>query len=192
MVDDDVARRQYLDTLVTESDRLGHMVENVLAYARLEKRLSPRQAEAISVDDLLERTLPALRRRAAQSGLVIELEVPADVAAITCRTDPVAVQQILLNLVDNACKFGRTGVRLAAESTGESVVLEVSDGGPGLGDRATSVFTAFGKSKTDPVPGIGLGLYLSRELARQTGGELRHLQSAVGATFALVLPRAAA
>ncbi|MFT3685201.1 MAG: HAMP domain-containing sensor histidine kinase [Phycisphaerales bacterium] len=189
MVADDASKRQYLDTLVTESDRLGHMVENVLAYARLEKRLSPRQAEAMSAGELVERVLPSLRRRATQSGLAVEVNVPEAVAKTLCRTDPVAVQQILQNLVDNACKFGQTNIRLDAETTERSVVLTVSDGGPGLGGRAASLFTAFGKSKTDPVPGIGLGLYLSRELARQVGGDLRHVPAAKGAVFALELPR---
>lgn len=191
MVGDDASRRQYLDTLVTESDRLGQMVENVLAYARLEKRLSARQADAITVGELVERTLPSLQRRVAQSGLAIGVDVPAEAGAAVCRIDPVGVQQILLNLVDNACKFGRTDVMLTAEVDDRSVVLKVADGGPGVGRSGQALFAAFGKSKSDPVPGIGLGLYLSRQLARQMGGDLLHVDvpGAVGATFVLVLPR---
>ena len=63
----------------------------------------------------------------------------------------------------------------------------MSDRGPGL-PPAARPFTAFGKSKSDPVPGIGLGLYLSRKLARDLGGELSHLPGSPGATFVLRLP----
>ena len=188
IIDDPARRTQYLTTLVTESDRLGHLIENVLAYSRLENKLSPRQAQPITVYALLQQSLPALQRRAGQAGIVLNVTLPDAFAQHSIRTDPVAVQQILINLVDNACKFARTDIDLIIAKTPTHLTLCITDRGPGL-SSAAKPFTAFGKSKSDPVPGIGLGLFLSRQLARDIGGDLTHTPSAApGAAFTLSLP----
>ncbi len=190
MVNDPEKRTHYLTTLVTESDRLGHLIENVLAYSRLENRLSQRHAEPITVSQLLDHALPTLRRRVEQAGLTLDVQLPPDVATAICRTDPVTVQQILLNLIDNACKYGRTPISLAATIHADHFELTVSDQGPGIPhEGGAKLFTAFGKSKSDPIPGIGLGLYLSRQLARDLHGDLVHHPGPAGAAFTLTIPR---
>lgn len=187
------ARRQYLQTLVTEADRLGHLIENVMAYSRLENRLAPRVLESATVGNLVESALPMLRRRAQQAGLPLRVELDAAAESAACRTDPVAVQQILMNLMDNACKHGRSPVTLTARVLPDRAQIAVEDEGPGLVPRGRHAFLAFNKSKTDPVPGIGLGLYLSRQLARNFGGDLDFGGGGPGgrgARFVLTLPRA--
>ena len=188
MVADPTSRQQYLDTLVSESDRLGHLIENVLAYARLERQLSPSRAQQIPLTELFERTLPALHRRAQQANLELVVHTPTDTTA-TCRTDAIAFQQILLNLVDNACKYGQSTITLTATVPDHSLEVRVADAGPGLdAKQAARIFSAFSKSKTDTAPGIGLGLFLSRRLARDLGGDLRLAPTSTGATFILTLP----
>jgi len=191
MVSDPAARQQYLDTLVSESDRLGYLIENVLAYARLERQLSPSRAQTIRIGDLLDRALPSLRRRAEQASLPLDVKIPPEAAARTCATDTIAVQQIMLNLVDNACKYGRTAIEMTIEAAGERMEFRVADRGPGLEPSASArLFQAFSKSKTDAVPGIGLGLFLSRRLARALGGDLQHIAMTPGTAFVLTLPLA--
>ena len=181
-------RREYLDTLVAESDRLGHLIENVLAYSRLENRLAPRRATAaLSIEDLIQHALPILRRRAEQAALALNVSVfdPAE----KCRTDPVAVGQILINLVDNACKYGQSAIELTARLAGNRLEICVTDRGPGISpDRSGRMFQAFSKSKTDSIPGIGLGLFVSRQLARDLGGDLDYRPADPGAAFVLTLP----
>jgi signal transduction histidine kinase len=191
MVGDEAKRRQYLDTLVAEADRLGHLIENVLAYSRLENRLAPRRAMAeMTIEQLIQNALPALRRRVDQAGLSLNVNIAN--STVVCRTDPVAVGQILINLVDNACKYGLTAIELCALAAGEKLEIRVTDHGPGVAaDRAGRLFSAFSKSKTDSIPGIGLGLYVSRQLARDLGGDLQHSPSGAGTTFVLALPSAA-
>ncbi len=189
MIADPISRQQYLDTLVSESDRLGHLIENVLAYARLERQLSPGRAQAMTIGDLMDRSLAALQRRAQQAALPLNVCIDSDAATHTCATDTIAVQQILLNLVDNACKYGRTPIDLTVILRDGHVEFRVSDKGPGLEPSASAhLFQAFSKSRSDTVPGIGLGLYLSRRLARDLGGELRHITEVPGATFLFTLP----
>jgi signal transduction histidine kinase len=187
MVAEEPRRGEYLRTLVAETDRLGRLIENVLAYSRLENRLRPRHAETVSVGQILEQALPTLRRRAEQDGLVLGVEVAADASAAVVRTDTVGVQQILLNLVDNACKHGKPPISLAVRVREGRAEFVVSDEGPGLA-AGVSPFTAFGKAKSDPAPGIGLGLFLSRQIAREMGGELEYRGRNVGVEFVLGLP----
>jgi signal transduction histidine kinase len=195
MISDAPRRQEYLTTLVTESDRLGRLIENVMAYSRLENRLSARHTQQLTVAELLEQSTPALQRRAAQAGMHLDTDLDPSLAQIPLRTDPVAVQQILINLVDNAAKYGigstphSSGIRLAVTTCTAGIELAVSDNGPGIRGDAARLFAPFSKRKDDPIPGIGLGLYISRQLARDLGGDLQHRPTASGTTFVLTLPR---
>jgi signal transduction histidine kinase len=131
----------------------------------------------------------------------LSTDLDPSLAQAPLRTDPVAVQQILVNLVDNAAKYGKpdttttTGaadtssitLRIAPAPAG--IELSVSDNGPGIRGDAARLFAPFSKRKDDPIPGIGLGLYISRQLARDLGGDLQHRPTASGTTFVLTLPR---
>jgi len=101
--------------------------------------------------------------------------------AVVVRADPAAVEQILFNLVDNACKYaGASGdrrIHLEAARRGGRALLRVRDHGPGVNaDVAGRMFRPFSRSAAEAAgsaPGVGLGLALSRRLARDMGGELR-------------------
>lgn len=186
VVSDEKSRGEYLNTLVVESDRLSQMVENVLAYSRLERKAGRQGGEVLAAAALVERAWPGLVRRAEQGGMEIRLAMTG-MDGVSVRTDPVAVQQILGNLVDNACKYGKGPVEVSVGLAGEWVEVRVSDAGPGLGGEVgRRPFVAFSKRADDPAPGIGLGLYLSRQLARSLGGDLEY---AGGSAFVLRLKR---
>ena len=109
--------------------------------------------------------------------------------------DPAAVEQILFNLVDNACKYAALAIdrtlHLEAQTRGGWFYLRVRDHGPGVDSaRRRMLFQAFRKSAEDAAvsaPGVGLGLALCRRLARDMGGNLRYEPHASGASFALSL-----
>jgi signal transduction histidine kinase len=106
------------------------------------------------------------------------------------------VEQILLNLVDNACKYAQGAtdrrIHLAADRTDGRLLLGVRDHGPGIAAaEAKRLFRPFSKSAREAAhtaPGIGLGLALSRRLARGMGGDLRLDDADGGARFTLTLP----
>ncbi len=198
MVTNEEDRRKYLNTLRVEADRLTHLVGNVLAYAKLERgglggRISP-----VSVAAILHKEGDRLAGRAEQAGL--ELLVNADEAtlAASAMADASAVEQILFNLVDNACKYGSNGKRrtlhLDADADVRNIFLRVRDHGRGIEptERAR-LFQPFRKSADDAAqsaPGVGLGLALSRRLAKQMNGDLRYEENdETGACFVLSLPR---
>ncbi len=199
MVTDEAKRRRYLATLSAEAERLGHLVENVLGYARLEKASSEGRLETLCVADLVERVAPRLRSRAERGGMALEVDVPESVAQVNVRADPGAVEQVLFNLVDNASKYAAGAedrrIHLEAGRDDGAVALRVRDHGPGVAaDVRDRLFRPFSKSASDAAhsaPGVGLGLAFSRRLARSMGGRLRLADSTnSGATFVLALPLA--
>jgi signal transduction histidine kinase len=197
MIGDPDKRQQYLDTLQREADRLGHLVENVLAYARLERGRSQSRIEVVPLDQLLSRVTERLTSRAAQAGMQLSVSRRDDAAHMLVKADQSAVEQILFNLVDNACKYAASaenrGIELSVASDGRKAFLRVRDHGPGISMQdARRLFRPFSKSARDAAnsaPGVGLGLALSRRLAHQMNGDLRldpHVRP--GACFVLTLP----
>jgi signal transduction histidine kinase len=190
-------RQRYLETLCVEADRLTHLVDNVLLYARLERTQPGRNRVAISVGEMLDRLSSRLTDRAEQADLKLIVECDAAARQLTLHTDPSAVEQIVFNLVDNACKYAvpssDQSIVLAVAIQGQTVELSVRDFGPGLSRSAQRrLFQPFSKTSEEAAvsaPGVGLGLALCRRLANDLGGELRFAAAQPGARFVLQLPR---
>jgi signal transduction histidine kinase len=208
MAPDPAQQRQYHRVLQQEADRLSHLVENVLAYARLERgRYGVR--ERVALEELLGRLVPRLSEHAARSGMELVREPASSqeepLGGATTRADAeiladtAAVERILFNLVDNAGRYAKGAadrrVHLEVTVAGREVCLAVADHGPGI-DRGQlrQLFKPFRKSAREAArtaPGVGLGLMLSRRLARAMGGRLRLASTShTGTRFELSLPLA--
>jgi signal transduction histidine kinase len=188
---------EYLDTLRVEAGRLGHLVENVLAYARLERQPRPVEPEPVDLEALLREMAGRLGELAARGGFEVVLHPAGDAAGACVLADRGAVERILLNWVDNACKYAAEAADRRLEiqplRQGSSVLLRLSDHGPGIPrPERRRIFRPFHKSAhraAVSAPGVGLGLALSRGLARRLGGDLRLVETAgEGAVFELRLP----
>lgn len=197
VVQDPGEQRSYFQTLYREANRLMHMVENVLAYARLEKGRPTNRTEALSLGVLLDRCWPRLLQRVSESPLQLELTLPEQVRDTRLTTNALAVEQILFNLIDNACKYASDATEprivIEADATDTLITIRVRDFGPGLSTTARrQLFEPFGKSSAqaaETAPGIGLGLSLARRLARDLGGDLQCEQlEPAGLVFLLTLP----
>lgn len=194
-------RQGYLKTLATEAVRLQHLVENVLAYARLERRRITAPDQPQTIEQLLGPVLPRLVDRAAQAGLALDVRMTDDARLAEVRAPGTVVDQILFNLVDNACKYatgsGPPRIELSVALADRHVVVRVRDFGPGItAVQQRRLFRPFHKSAqaaAHSAPGVGLGLALSRRLARALGGDLSLAHTTEsGACFDLRLPRASA
>jgi len=197
MVEDEAARHQYLETLRSESARLTRVVESVLLYSRLEDGRRAARRETVSVEDLVDRVLSPLSRRAADGSM--ELAVESDVAPGACvNVDPQGVEQILLNLVDNACKYASEAddrrLHISASTTDNQLHIRFSDHGPGVpADVRREIFRPYRRAErhaAGAVSGLGLGLALAQGLARAFEGDLVLLPTEEGAAFRLTLPLA--
>jgi len=183
MVPDPAKRAGYLDTLRKEAERLSHLVENVLSYARLERGRASRRVEDTTPGALLARIEERLRLRAEQGGLGLALAFEPGAGELPLRTDTTAFEQIVFNLVDNAAKYARRPgdggtltISVAPGARGR-VIVRVADDGPGIAPGVRRrLFQPFSKSAAEAAhsqPGVGLGLALSRRLARdELHGEL--------------------
>lgn len=198
MVKEEAKRQQYLETLTGEADRLGHLVENVLAYSRIERGRRPAAAAPVPAGDLIRRIEPRLNQRALMAGMDFSVSASPDVMAMALRTDAGAVEQILCNLVDNACKYGRRDgvpgrVELIIVRERRRICFGVRDYGPGI-DRGEEkkLFLPFHKSAREAAhskPGVGLGLALCRRLAAELRGSMEIDRTwRQGASFVLRLP----
>jgi signal transduction histidine kinase/PAS domain-containing protein len=170
------------------------LINSVLNFARLDAGRVlydlanvPLAAALRAVESLIE---PQLRERA----LVYHL-APCDVA-VTARADSEKLQQILLNLLGNAAKFTAGGgrIELSCRAEDRQVHIIVRDTGVGIPpeqfDRIFEPFVQGSRGSRSTKEGVGLGLAISRELARGMGGELTvESEVGVGSTFTLTLPR---
>jgi len=195
MVQDPQEQSELHRTLAAEAERLDHLVKNVLAYTRLEAGREVNLTE-VGLNTLIERMKPRLEARAGQAGLPMTWEIPGEALARRLTTDGLLVEQILYNLVDNACKYaggsGEAPLRMAAEVQEGEVRLRVQDSGPGIpeGERGQLFrpFAKIGPREARKAPGVGLGLALCRRMARALGGDLTFDPAGPGAAFVLRLP----
>ncbi len=201
MVRDEVQQRKYLNTLRVEADRLTHLVENVLAYARLERGGPAGRIVPVSLSQILNQGADRLADRAEQAGLQMLVEADESTLDFVALADASAVEQVLFNLVDNACKYAVTAtdkrLHLETEVRRGQLILRIRDHGPGIArSQRSRLFTPFHKSADDAAqsaPGVGLGLALSRRLARDMGGDLSYAETPDGgASFELLLKPAIA
>jgi signal transduction histidine kinase len=196
MVPDAARRQEYFNTLQREAERLTLLVENVLAYARLERGRKPLAQDRVTAKEVLQRLRTRLEQRAAQTGMQCVVELNPKVASQEVTTDMAVIEQILFNLVDNAAKYARTAtdrrIHVEANHLDKYMTFTVRDHGPGIRGEAASRSQPFEKSaqeSAETAPGVGLGLALCKRLARELGGKLEiAAANGDGAKISLLLP----
>ena len=165
MVKDPDKRQGYLDTMRLEAGRLNHLIENVLSYSRIERGSARTQRESLSLAALIDRFHGRLADRAEREEARVEVIGVEECGEVLLDTDVTAVEQIVFNLVDNACKYGLPDdgervVSLRASNGGTVARIEVCDTGQGIvrGD-CKKLFRPFHKSAHEAAnskPGVGL------------------------------------
>jgi signal transduction histidine kinase len=141
------------------------------------------RSELAPIGEGLARTL---RRLYADRQIEIELALPPGLAVKVQRED---LEEMLGNLLDNACKWSKSRIRLVAESAGDRVVVVVADDGPGLAEEDREKVLQRGVRADEAAPGTGLGLAIVRDLAELYGGRIELSQSHLGGLAArLELP----
>ena len=189
---DPQSRAAYLDVIVGESQRLTRLVNNVLDFSRLEQGRKSYRHEDLSLHRLIRSITEAHQPRLAEAGLHLTLHLPDP--DLTLHTDPDALEQVLLNLLDNAIKYARDGREITLHLHHHPTPsLDISDLGPGVPpDHRERIFTSFHRvddTLTARQPGAGLGLSIGRRIMRDLGGDLTyHDRPGGGATFTIILP----
>ncbi|NVK41718.1 MAG: HAMP domain-containing histidine kinase [Oceanospirillaceae bacterium] len=178
--------QRYLEVLTGESQRLSRLIDNVLSFARVQRRQLHIRTETGNPDEQIERILQTFAPLLLQRG--IDLSFDAGIGR-PLRYDPGVLEQILNNLLGNCEKYAPDSglLKLRSWLDGSALCVEVQDRGPGIdaGERQR-IFEPFYRSSnrlTDGVAGTGIGLGLARELARVHGGDLTLEPCERGACF---------
>jgi two-component system C4-dicarboxylate transport sensor histidine kinase DctB len=162
--------------------RIGEITEEQLHFSRR----SAEEPRLITLAAVIDGSLLLLRDQIRHKGLTLVRPDPE--AAATVRARHVQLEQVLVNLLQNAVQAAREGgqIALAITRAGDTLRLSVSDDGPGVRpDLRDTLFQPFVTSKSE---GIGLGLAIARDIMRQLGGDLVHEDAPTGARFIMVMP----
>jgi signal transduction histidine kinase len=179
-------RADLLRLIVGQAERLSQIVDDLLLATSLDHHRVQISHERVDVSQLVQRTLEVLARTDVEMRM-------SDMPLVL--GDPDRIQQILVNLLDNAFKYGRPPVSVSVALADQALAVTVRDAGPGIpSEEQERVFERFYRSdpKQARAPGgTGLGLYIARELAERMGGTLEALSVPTGGVeFVLTLPRA--
>ena len=186
-------RQHSLEVVERETRRLINLVENVLRFSRASRGLDTLQTEPIVLEPLVRDALLTFDLLARAQGVNVQLEADPDVQAMA---DANAVRRVLLNLLDNALKYGPAGqtVTVAISATNQHAILSVEDQGPGIPSseraHAWEPFQRLHRDQHAAVAGSGMGLAIVHDLVERMHGSARIEDAAGGgARFIIELPQ---
>jgi len=189
-------QREHLNTVLKSVNQLGAMVRDLLEAARAESRKITLDLRCVSIQELIRLAVAMMRATAAQKRVGLEVGVESSIPFV--HGDPDRILEVLINLIDNAVKFtpadGAVTIQACRVPTDpDFVCISVSDTGSGVSPEARSLI--FERLYQDPNAGdscrkgLGLGLFISRELVSLHGGRIWVASDgASGSTFSFTLP----
>lgn len=193
-VRDDGKRQQYLSIILRESERLSALIENVLDFARVERGKAAYHFEEADVSEVVLRAVEVYRYRMEREGVEVTLSIEPDLPRTVL--DERALELALVNLLDNAIKYGREGGRIELNVRmrgARTLEIRLTDHGQGIPrEEQRRIFERFVRGKgarEGRVRGSGIGLALVQHIARSHGGQV-WVESEVGkgAAFFFTLP----
>ena len=190
--DDPELTIKFLRTIERHSNRLTNLIEDLLTISRLESGQITLQLRPIELRAFADHLLSDLQKRATERGVTIENQIPADLDG---RADPDRLEQVLVNLLDNAMKYGRANGRVAirGQAGDDQVELCVADDGPGIPAEAKErIFERFyrvDRARSRETGGTGLGLSIVKHIVQSHGGKVWvESEPGKGARFFFTLP----
>jgi len=193
MVKDENKRKGYLQTIISESQRLTRLVNNVLDFGRLERGEKTYNWEQVEMGSVISGILETQTPRLERNDLKVEwLDESFNGLA---KLDPDALEQIILNLLDNLVKYASegkfAGVRLFKDK--QTITLEVADHGPGIpAEQREKIFETFHRvddALTSTKPGCGIGLSIAQKLVEDMLGTIAcEPNHPKGTCFRIVFP----
>lgn len=191
--DDPQMATKLIDGLHRNAERLARILADLLDLSRLDAGQYRLEVSTVPVRAVTEQSLSAVETQAQKRGVTVAIEVPE---ALAVKADPKALDQILVNLIDNGVKYTRPEghVWVEAKELGDAVRIEVRDDGPGIADKHRErVFERFYRadpSRSREAGGTGLGLSIVKHLVESMGGEVGvEPNSPSGTIFWLRLPK---
>jgi signal transduction histidine kinase len=184
---------EYLDTIVSESERLSRLLNNVLDFAKIERGAKVYHREPLALGEIVSDSARAMKYPLEQSQFKLHVNINDGLPAVSVDRD--AIEQAILNLIANAMKYSGDSkdIQLTLEKVGREAVIEVVDRGVGVSaEEQKRVFEQFYRAKTEEnqhIPGTGLGLTLVDHIAKNHDGYVTiESEPGKGSKFAIHLP----
>ena len=185
---------QLAQAIATEARQLIALVNNLLDMARLQSGAVNLKSDWQSVEEVVGSAIRQAQH--ALAGRVVNTALPVDLPLV--EFDAVLIERVLVNLIENAVKYGRAGdapIQISARATDHALLLTVRDHGPGLpaalSGREDTLFEKFTRGESESAtPGVGLGLALCKAVVEAHRGRITATNAVGGgAEFTLTLPR---
>jgi two-component system phosphate regulon sensor histidine kinase PhoR len=182
-VDDPATRRRFLTIIERQSRRLARLIDDLITLSDLERGLTPLKFEPLDVRKVLDDAAELMRQEARRAGVALEVECPDGLPKLFADHD--RMQQVLLNLLDNAIKYtpreGRVTLRAFERDGGTDgragVALAVADTGEGIPaadiPRLTERFYRVDRARSRELGGTGLGLAIVKHIVQLHRGSLQ-------------------
>jgi two-component system phosphate regulon sensor histidine kinase PhoR len=199
LLDEDLSpeqARQFMQILRDEADRLSHLTQDLLELSRLESGSVRFDKKEVEIGSLVAAVVEKMMNHVKQSGLSIEYE--PDGEGHFAWVDAMRIQQVLINLIENAVKYTPPGGKIFVNVVEKDryVVITVRDTGIGIPEQdCERIFERFyrvDKARSRKSGGTGLGLSISKHIVEAHGGYITvHSEVDKGSTFAVHLPKSA-
>ncbi len=184
---------KYHNTILQQSERLSHLIDNILDFSKMEEGQKIFHFEKADITPVVENIVESFKEQTALKGFIISLSVPEPVPEVDI--DREAVEQVLHNLIDNACKYSGDSkdIEIQLLTKGKNVIITVEDHGIGIRkedlDRIFSRFYRAGEELTQTVKGSGIGLTIVKQIVEAHKGTIA-VDSEVGkgSKFTISIP----
>ena len=184
-------RREFLQGIRSQTDKLEFLVQSMGKASRLETGAITLEKKDVPLLDTLAQAMSGIVYGAEQKGISVEVQCPED---LRVSHDSKWTAEALFNLLDNAVKYTPAGgkISVSVEQWEMYVKLDVTDTGKGIPEsRQAAIFRRFYREEeVHDQPGVGIGLYLAREIVTRQGGYIQVASKpGRGSTFSVFLPR---
>ena len=186
---DDVSKKKFIEIIEQQSNRLINLVENILSVTKLPdekvcfKKLFLKKEIDIAVQLIKQK----------YSGYKIEFVYPKTDLYISADSDK--LQQILINILENACKYSDNGstVKISLKERSSAVIISIEDNGIGIdekySDKIFEKFSRIDNPLTRKTQGSGLGLFITKSLVEKMNGKISYTSSKDGTIFNVEFPQ---
>ena len=186
-------QQKYYTTILQQSERLSHLIDNILDFSKMEEGQKIFRFETADITPVVKEMVKSFQKLTADEGFHISLTIPEPLPDVVF--DREAMEQVIHNLIDNACKYSgesRT-VEVQLYPKGGKIVISVGDHGIGIGkedhDKIFSRFYRAGEELTQTVKGSGIGLTIVKQIVEAHQGEVTVESSPdKGSIFNVILP----
>ena len=186
---DDNSKKKFIEIIEQQSNRLINLVENILSVTKLpDEKIA---FQKVSVNKETDTAIQLIKQK--YSDYKFEFVSPKTELFISADSDK--LQQILINILENACKYSDTGsiVKIKAEDNNSNVLISVQDNGVGIDEKyKDSIFQKFSRIDnplTRKTQGSGLGLFITKTLVEKMNGHIYFKSSHDGTTFFIEFPQ---